>query len=407
MPTSNFCIMPFINFTTTPNGEVRTCCKNYEVMGDTTRNSIINIWNSEEFKNRRVMFLNNERPASCYECWNIEDSPGGISLREIDNQKYGHLMPEILEDVKQDGTMPLKIRTTELLFSNLCNLSCRMCFPKVSTSVANVWRKYQIQKIAFFEDAGYKSSFDDITSALNDLKQIAPYLEEIVFSGGEPLLDENFAHVIAILEDYKKNIKLKIVTNLSNLAFANFNFSGFKSLEVVVSMEGGPILHNYIRVGSDYNDIVVNVKTLRERYPDIKITVNMVVQIYSMLGFAFGIRQIFKSIKPDNLTCSYGSHYLHGNLLPEDLKTLAQQRMDTLIEDIDVLKTTEENKILVIKLLKSAINYMNSPFVNQWDADMGKEQTLRQFIQFANKLDFANNTRILDVIPEFKSFWVL
>ncbi len=82
-----------------------------------------------------------------------------------------------------------------IYFGNRCNLRCKMCGNK-----------------GFFTRAGFKKETKLLKATLEDAVSNFPYLETLIFSGGEPLVYKEFNDILEIARKFL-NLKLKLMTN--------------------------------------------------------------------------------------------------------------------------------------------------------------------------------------------------
>ena len=284
MSQKTFCVAPFIHLSTKTDGSIKTCCRALPGSGfSNIKNESLNkAWNNEKIKKIRLDLLKGIRNENCISCWNDEDN-GVSSLRQkknsvIDRRESAN---EALESMHEDGHIERKPTWLELKTSNVCNLKCRMCHPMDSTSwsydfdkIKHIhdihWQNY-IQKLNFKKD-GRIDVYDE--NFYSDLENAVPNLKEMQFAGGEVLYDENHYKILDMLLPYAKNITLTYATNMTMLKFKQYNilnyWKKFKKVELACSIDGPKKLSEYIRSGSNSEDVENNIKTLLE-YKNIKI----------------------------------------------------------------------------------------------------------------------------------------
>ena len=118
--------MPFVHQNLKQEGRVTACWRAQGDLGNNNKNTLTEIFNSDETKELRRAVLNNERPEGCRSCWDAEDS-GVDSTRlqtltnwdVVDNQlsftdgetpKEGSAALEqcVLEQVEDDYSFPIR-----------------------------------------------------------------------------------------------------------------------------------------------------------------------------------------------------------------------------------------------------------------------------------------------------------
>ena len=152
--SKTFCPLPWIHLATRPNGDVRVCCtanasgageeddktaglvKQDGVAMNLRDHTIEQVWNSEHMRRTRLQMLNGEIPASCRKCFH-EESKGIISKRNWETEVWKERLDidTIVEQTKDDGSLPVNIPYFDLRLGNVCNLKCVMCSPHDSSKL--------------------------------------------------------------------------------------------------------------------------------------------------------------------------------------------------------------------------------------------------------------------------------
>lgn len=384
-----FCIAPFVNFASTTNGPVHVCGRNYSNLGDTRKDDPIKIWNSAEFKELRKSFLNDEKHSSCSECWNLE-AHGGVSKRAEYNSRWGHLID--LVECEADGTSKTPPYSIELLMSNLCNLSCRMCFPDVSTKVATTWKKAGIESsLVHWDNHGYQRSLTK-EQVLNFLTSTNDKLYEVTLSGGEPLLDPDILSVISAIP---RTTILRILTNAtSDLIITDELITLLKEFSHVtwkLSVDGPPELNEYIRVGlktKAFEDILERLKLVSD---------DMVMQTAFTIFNAnrwYDTVSYIRTLGAKRFVISYGSHQINSRLLPEFMKreiVVQANRVMLSCKDSELDKDLAEASINIIAI-------MQQQWKNEWHhQNFTYHEVLKKVLEFITRLDAQNHTQLSNV----------
>ena len=86
-------------------------------------------WNNDYMKNVPKQMLNGEMPASCIKCYK-EEAAGHLSKRQWETEYWlnRYSIDEIIEDTKEDGSIPPKIRYLDLRMGFKCNQNV-LCVP--------------------------------------------------------------------------------------------------------------------------------------------------------------------------------------------------------------------------------------------------------------------------------------
>ncbi len=98
-------------------GKVRACCQNTGVyLGDVTRQSIREIWESAEAEQVRSALEGDDFSAGCDFCeWQVREGNEAI------------LFARQFDELRPDDRRPRWPRQMEFSLTNTCNLACVMC----------------------------------------------------------------------------------------------------------------------------------------------------------------------------------------------------------------------------------------------------------------------------------------
>ena len=350
---STFCIMPFIHTSTTTNGEFRLCCRSAKIW-DIQNISIKELWNHRKYKTVRNNLMEGVRDIHCNACWKMEDK-NITSLRQSQNferlEQYGHLVHEYFKN----KNLPYVIPVVEFKLSNLCNLKCRMCWPKDSTpwlqdwdSVAQLYtegERNHIEEIINTNNLRKKpilNLFESNEQFIKDLEEILPSIEEFEFAGGEALMDPLHFKILEMIKN-PENVVLKYSTNLSDLeAKTGRNvvdlWKKFKAVRLTISVDGYDELNAYIRHGAVWNDIVKNVAYVKQELGD-KLDYIKASTTISALNVKY-LKETLEAVTSDLKIMWHTSRlqwpsFLHANVLP--INELLDAKVK-LLEEIDKIE---------------------------------------------------------------------
>lgn len=332
-----------------PDGKIRPCC---QAAAEYSK-PLESIFDPNRFQDIKL----EERPAACRACWHNEDN-GWNSYRSYYGSGIG----------KTNEIMFLDIRN-----SNLCNLKCRYCGPHFSNQIA----KEQLREIPLVGASIEKYLPTLLTDKIIDL----------YFTGGEPFISQDHYEVISQLVDtgYSKNIKLRYNSNLSVIKYKKSYFlelwKQFKSVNINVSLDAaGPEL-NFIRSGSNWDEVKNNIEFLLND-GTVKLVLTPVVSILNI----WFLPELFLFARSNNipvlLTLLYGPDYLDISALPKSLKPLAKEKID----EIKPYITTAEFNEITYKL-------------DNVDNEFLFNNTIRHILL----LDHMRNENLFDLLP-FKEY---
>jgi len=369
-------------------GNFRLCCYTDFLLNPITlgthKDSLLDVWNGEEYKKVRRDFLKGQIPNECIEACYKKQSQGAISNREQVNSrfaKYAYLQDETLED----GTIDNKPSYLDIRFGNLCNFKCRICGPASSTSWYRDWH-----------DNSYKKTIDyfsDNELFWKDIPEIIPYLEDVYFAGGEPFIQDGHYKLLNKLIDsgFSKKISLQYNTNLSYSKYKNYDlselWSNFKDVQLWPSIEGWGKQAEYSRKGLDFSTFENNFKIFRKHINSI----SCVVSIYTIASMPNLI-----------IWCKKNKVDYFGNIL--------------ILPDFQTVTTLpKESKLMIIDMYKKFI-HKYKPILNDYDIEqmtswlkfMTSEDTshlLSKFKKEQVRLDLLRNESFEDVYPEYAKWY--
>lgn len=351
-PNDNtFCIMPFIHSSTTTNGEFRLCCRSAKIW-NINNISLKELWNHRKYKNVRDNLYKGVRDSHCSACWKMEDQ-GIISLRQSQNFERLEQYAEIIKEWKKNDHIKYTIPIVEFKLSNLCNLKCRMCWPKDSTPWLKDWNNVQhlyeesektyINEIINDNDMFKKpilNLYESNEQFVNDIFEIIDDIKEFEFAGGEPLMDPLHYRMLERIKD-PSSVILKYSTNLTDLEAKKGRnivdlWKHFKAIRLTISIDGYDELNSYIRRGSVWKDIKQNIKYVKEelgpKLDYIKAsTCISALNVEHLIETLDAVQEDFK-IMWHTSRLQFPS-FLHANVLPVERLDAAAQKIEKRINE--------------------------------------------------------------------------
>ena len=392
--TETFCILPWMSMSTNPKGELRVCCNStasltpgapsnlitrydntpYHILDD----DIDNFWNSKILKNLRKDFLNNEKPAICRQCFNVE-SLGITSPRQVCNQKW-------MFDYEPSITPPMNIKYIDIRLGNLCNLKCRMCNPYSSNQWIEEWGLIREPLNDKTKTQLFKMDWPNNDKVSENLLKFANTIEEIYLTGGEPTLATSqytlFDKLIEL--NVAKNITLKYNTNCTNLPKKMIDYwQHFKKISLNASVDAYGDLNRYIRYPTGWSLVETNLMKFKElSHENINLAIHICIQMYNILHLD-KLLEFLNMHQINNIYLGILDHpsCLNIKLLPVDLKELARDRLQPFMH---------------INRVNNIIDYMLSEDLSS---------RLNEFKTYTIALDKSRNESILDLVPEMKDIF--
>jgi sulfatase maturation enzyme AslB (radical SAM superfamily) len=409
---------PFTGLATREDGAIKICCRSQPI-GWIQDESLESAWNNDKMKEVRKQIMCGDRPEVCRPCFDLEDQ-GVESLRQrhingVIPEARINLYPNALDNLREDYTMPFEFPTMEIKLNNLCNLKCRMCNPLDSTS----WKDWEEVKLFYEKENNYLvptvaklvrvpgqyiGPFDNTDNWWASFEKLIPYFRRVEFAGGEPLMDPQHYKILDMLKPYAKNIEIKYATNGTTLGISRGRtihdyWPHFRSVAVNISIDGIHDVYNYIRSNSNFTEVENNVKEIKSFSNVSRVVGAFTAQAGNILQAAECIEYflnemgiVFYSHRVSYPNC------LSAQVLPQPLKDLAIQRLESIEQRLFTFPSIEKSDLLeriTRQQIKDNINYLRA-----------KDQShlWKDFLEFNKNLDISRQQNLLKAVPEFKNY---
>jgi organic radical activating enzyme len=390
--SKTFCIYPWIHLHAYPTGEAYPCCHAemaYPV-GNARFKTLEAIYRDAPMRELRKDMLNERPNPACGRCYEQEES-GFFSGRRSANKHHGHHIKRIDDDKFQMSYWDIR-------FSNLCNLSCRSCGHIFSSS----W--YQDQaKLAGgnWKDRNQVLNYAGRTET-DMWEQLIPhldYVEQIYFAGGEPLMMAEHYNILDELERRGRfDVRLIYNTNFTHVKLKDrtvFDYwKKFKSVAVGASLDAMGPRAEYIRKGTEWDNVERNRALMLETCPNVDFYISPTLSIMNAMHLTdFHYDWVQKGfIRPQDLNINIlqDPNYYRIDIAPTHYK---QQIKDKFEQHLTWLRGKDPLQRATVGF-ESAINFMMST---------DNTHLLPKFWSKTAELDAIRNENILEVIPELKA----
>lgn len=351
MSDPTICALPFGHIFLSEEGKSFPCCyalesgaANLDEDGQpifvSGRESLELAWNSPTQKEIRRKMMKAERPAACNRCFTLEDH-GLQSLRKISNLRFQSDLNMALEKTGADGSQPMEFFSLDIRLGNLCNLRCQMCSPVSSRKMLEDFKFLYPGSDLALQNLG-QMTWQQSKELQDALFTHAHGLQEVHFAGGEPFLIpevERYVSALAI-SGYAKNIQLSFNTNGTLLPEKLLSlFPMFRSVRLILSLDGLGAVNDYIRFPSQFSRIEKNLQELHRRRIELNLTYvcfNVTVQAHNLFQLPDLIRYLtetytgflpFPILGPLRVP-----ECLNVQVLPRTTKEMAAAMLKKLIE---------------------------------------------------------------------------
>jgi sulfatase maturation enzyme AslB (radical SAM superfamily) len=389
--SKHFCMLPWIHLHGWPTGEAYPCCVGLEnlPLGNLRENSMEEIWHGDKMKAMRKNMLEDKPCGECKRCYD-DESHGLFSMRNSSNKHFGHY----IKDVKNENP-DFKIRYWDVRFSNICNFKCRYCGPNFSS---NWWEDkaalYGADKIGHDKFLHAGKNKDDIWE---QMIPHLPYIEQIYFAGGEPLImEEHYRLLKWLVENKRTDVRLIYNTNFSELKFKKQNvldwWKKFDSVSIGASLDAMGPRAEYMRKGTVWGDIEDNRKQMIEICPNVDFYVSATVNVFNAIHITDFHRDWtdrgFIKAQDFNINILNSPAYYRADMLPRELKDIAISKIENtimwLVDKDHLTRATSGYKGLV-------------SFLNGTD----NSKYLPYFFQITDQLDTLRKEKFEDVFSEY------
>lgn len=289
--SKTFCMLPWMHMHAFPDGRAYPCCLSeyFHPVGDLRKHTMVEVWNQDKYKAMRTNMMSDKPCKECTKCYEQEQH-GAFSMRNDSNRNYGHLIKEVAQ-THEDGFHPdFKIRYWDVRFSNLCNMKCRSCGPIFSSQWYNDHVKLYGRKpdvlgrdMARIE---YTTGVDGGMEA--QMIEHVPYLEQVYFAGGEPLImKEHYALLEKLIDAGKTDVRIQYNTNFSEMRFKDKHvfeyWKHFKNVSVGASLDASGARAELMRKGTNWKQTVENRERMMKEVPHVDFYVSSTVSSMNVL----------------------------------------------------------------------------------------------------------------------------
>lgn len=403
--TKNFCILPWLHFHAWPDSKVFPCCmadSSKPLTNLTEHDTLLDMMNSEKFKELRLNMLNDIPSDICKRCYDVELF-GTWSLRQSQNTVRGIANLDQVNATNDDGSIDkFELKYMDIRFSNICNMKCRSCGPSCSSQWASEYRER-------YGEARLKSRFglEKIVVSNNDdgsfWEKLKPHLldvDEVYFAGGEALITpEHYKILDYWLEHNKTDVRITYTTNFSQLNYKNKDilkyWRKFQFVEIYASLDASGPLAEFMRKGTDWNQVEENARMIIKEVPHIRFELTPTISIWNLhqfphfhkdwieKGFLHKDREIRLNILTNPWYCSI-------LILPQFYRDRMASMYDDVFRDLSYSESIRNAYKTVLNTLKS-----------------GEENKdgIKQFFSFNDELDEVRKEKLFDALPELREVY--
>ena len=390
-----FCPLLFQHLATHPVGSVSYCCisdhadsashsRDYspKKIYNLSKDKIINIVNSENFRQARVSILSGNTPGPCTVC--EKNELNGVESKRQHERK---MFPSFTEDVARSITdsegyikeEDLNFEFIELRLGNVCNVACRTCNPYSSSKWAADYAK--LTKLdnsfpIFTSHASYR--WPEIEAFWIDLEKYIKNVKVIYINGGEPtLIKQHIAFLNKISSIAGNNIELRYNINATNLDEEIIKvWNKFRKVNIQCSIDDLGIRNEYIRWPTKWDTVLGTIARLKAEKFNLAVT-----QTISFMNYS-NVVEFYKFFSEQGVevihNLVYQPTYMSPAVLPKEIRDIAHA-----------------------EIIQHLPPHMSHTLINSFNNETNDAEW-KKAIDFTKSLDTIRNQSIVDYLPEFK-----
>ena len=285
---------------------------------------------SQVISEKQVMD-NNQWPAACILCEQVENQGREDSMRGNGNHSYANYTNDDI--------------TLEIRPGNTCNFACQTCWPEASSRVAQYHSQAGLIDIKNL-DSNRIDNFDF-------LLPIAGRIKNVVLLGGEPFYDKA---CLKFLDWAKENLtaNLMMFTN-GSVVDLDFLESYPGKITIIFSIDAVGRVAEYVRYGIVWEEFLNNYSKVRA-LPNVDSRVNITLSVYNYNLVEDVISMLCKSW-PSAVT--FGTpriNYLRESSIPVDLRGDIISSLERTVDVLESTKIESGQKSNAINAVTSIIN---------------------------------------------------
>jgi MoaA/NifB/PqqE/SkfB family radical SAM enzyme len=405
---ATFCPLPWTHQATYTDGSVLLCCVAGNDSGQNLRHQgLKDSFHSPHWKEARRRMKAGEWPKSCDRC-RLEEQSGYHSHRldeiSVWERRIGaEGIQRLLDSTQEDGHVDFLPVSVDLRVENKCNLQCVMCRPHDSLKWLGLAQTIgaQAEHPTLRNDMSYKTSiqlenygWQENGAVWEEVRELAPSLEELIIGGGEPMLLKGHMEFIryCVEAGHAKHIQLRYHTNLTVLPREYFDlWKEFKYVEFFASIDGLRERNHYVRFPSQWSEIEKNLDFL-DSVPYANIKTRILYSCHALSLFHLDeMAEWIENRKFQKVTHGFNGYFHPGIVMhPEYLNPQIYPRH--VKEDITSrLEAFEKRSLRPSRKVMGVVKFMN-------DAD--KSELLPALGEYIRLLDKNRGTNFAATFPE-------
>ena len=428
-----FCNAPWYELQIYWDGSLGFCCQeDHQLYPDNMKKhynvaamSIQNWVDSEPMRAARLMMFDHTRNSVCRRCYNEEDHSDSsrrhkcnqksviftrTNFKESYEQSPGHDRFESSRITGAHAGLPIDLHID---LGNYCNLTCKMCRPQASSSIAVQYVKWGVPGAQQFVGTDWTKNDKVWHRVLEEIAAI-PKLTNIHFMGGETLITPRFEDFVDyMLAKDRTDLCFSFVTNGTAFNESLLNkLKKFRRVGIEVSIETVTNHNAYQRQGTDTDQVLVNI----QRYlthcngSSITLTARPAISALTIGNYASLLRYCMEhQIIVKGLLVSTPV-FLNPCILPDAAREGYQQSYKDIItnyhlDQVDHTVDYNESDLnqldrIIKNQVVQCLNLLDAPRLPNSDA------LLTEMVAWCRKWDDVHGYNALELYPELKDEFI-
>jgi MoaA/NifB/PqqE/SkfB family radical SAM enzyme len=419
-----FCNTPWYEINIYWNGDLGICCQeNRKLYPKDHPYNIKNIslkdwFNSPPVRQLRKDLLSDTKTDVCNKCY-YEEAMGNSSRRHRSNQKSAIFTRTAFEDSylqspgyphfeisrQQDGftgTLPIDLHID---LGNYCNLACKMCDSKASSTIAVQLVKWGSEEDRQFLGNDWTKDQTVWDRVLNELLEI-PKLKNIHFMGGETLLTSRIEDFVDFMTAHGRfDLCFSFVTNgtVFNQRLMD-KLKKFSRVGIEVSIETATVHNDYIRQGSDTAVILSNIQKYKDNCDNSNISVTVRPAIsalsigyyYTLLEYCLEHKLLIKSLLVTR------PNYLNVRVLPMEIRQQYLNNYQQLLNKLTAINIDDDYNESDLNNYEKSVKMQTLQaltLLNQEDP-LDQKELLQDMVDYCAKWDKVYKFNAVELYPE-------
>jgi len=375
-------------------------------------------------------------PKGCRRCQDSERK-NTISFRERFNLQAGiHQGPWFEESLKQspawDRMQQVQLTPTQkpyfvsATFNNDCSATCRMCIPRFSSAVGDLWKTLKIDQqdkdtAPFDFTAPSRNSWahdEEKYQSLLNLVIDNPNLIYLKVNGGEPFGDPSVTRFLQdCVDNHATNCDLYITTNgtVYDESFIKL-IKNFKGVMIDLSIEGFHPTNDYIRIGTSYQQVEQNILKFKQHCSErFEVKIHTLPQLLSVEHYHTAVDFCLEHNLPLYGNPLYMPKHYMMEILPQHHKQRLKQKFIKMynltdIERFDLIQQVNFNSTDLNQSTNGITPTVSNQLIKMIRLlDSGDQPDYEQyrydFVRYTQMYDQHFGVSFLDYYPELEDFY--